>query len=60
MIDQERWKIIKTFEKNFRDACRRKINGKIVAFLSSVVYYFEDLLKSADMAFVRHKTFISL
>ena len=51
---------MKTFEKNFRDACRRKINGKIVAFLSSVVYYFEDLLKSADMAFVRHKTFISL
>ena len=38
----------------------RKINGKIVEFLSSVVYYFEDLLKSADMAFVQNKTFINL
>ena len=38
----------------------QKIEEKIVAFLSSVVYYFGDLLKSADMAFVRHKTFISL
>ena len=44
----------------FRDACRRKIKGKIVAFLSTVVYYSGDLLKSANMAFVRHKTFISL
>ena len=25
-------------------------------FLSSVVYYFRDLLKSANMAFVQHKT----
>ena len=30
-----------------RDAYRRKIKEKIVAFLSSVVYYFGDLLKSA-------------
>ena len=43
-----------------RDACCRKINGKIIAFLSSVVYYSGDLLKSANMAFARHKTFISL
>ena len=43
-----------------RDAYRRKIKEKIVAFLSSVVYYFGDLLKSANMAFVRNKTFISL
>ena len=43
-----------------RDACRRKINRKIVAFLSAVVYYSGDLLKSANMVFVRHKTFISL
>ena len=42
------------------DARRRKVDWKIVAFLSSVVYYFGDLLKSANMAFVRHKTFISL
>ena len=42
------------------DACRRKVDWKIVAFLSSVVYYFGDLLKTANMAFVRHKTFISL
>ena len=27
-------------------------------FLSSVVYYFGDLLISANMTFVRHKTFI--
>ena len=38
-----------------RDACRRKIDGKIVAFLSSVVYYFKDLLKSGKRAFLRHK-----
>ena len=37
------------------DACRRKINGKIVAFLSSVVYYFEDLLKSGNRAFIQNK-----
>ena len=37
-----------------------KIEEKIVAFLSSVVYYFRNLLKSVDMAFVWHKTFISL
>ena len=42
------------------DACRQKVDGKIVAFLSSVVYYFGDLLKTANLAFVRHKTFISL
>ena len=42
------------------DAWRRKVDWKIVAFLSSVVYYFGDLLKTANMAFVRHKTFISL
>ena len=30
----------------YRDACRRKFNGKIVAFLSSLVYYPGDLLKS--------------
>ena len=68
MIGQERWKMWKTFE-NFcrnwkfhvkRDACWRKINGKIVAFLSSVVYYFEDLLKSGHRALVQNKTFISL
>ena len=43
----------------YRDACKRKIKGKIVAFLFSVVYYSGDLLKSANMAFVQHKTFIS-
>ena len=42
------------------DARRRKVDWKIVAFLSSVVYYFGDLLKSANMAFVQHETFISL
>ena len=34
-----------------RDACRRKIDAKIVAFLSSVVYYFGDLLKLANEVF---------
>ena len=43
-----------------RDACRRGIDGKILAFLSSVVYYFGDQLKSANMALIRHKTFIGL
>ena len=43
-----------------RDACGRNVDGKIVVLLSSVVYYFGDLLKSANMAFVRHKTFIGL
>ena len=43
-----------------RDACRRNVDGKIVVLLSSVVYYFGDLLKSVNMAFVRHKTFICL
>ena len=43
-----------------RDAYRRNVDGKIAAFLSSVVYYFGDLLKSANMSFVRYKTFISL
>ena len=43
-----------------RDACRRNVDGKIVVLLSSVVYYFGGLLKSANMAFVRHKTFIGL
>ena len=42
------------------DARRRKVDWKIVAFLSSVVYYFGDLLKSANITFLRHKTFISL
>ena len=37
-----------------------EINGKIVAFLSSVVYYFEDLLKSGNKALVQNETFISL
>ena len=41
-------------------AGRRKIDGKIVAFLSSFVYYFEDLLKSGNRALVQNKTFISL
>ena len=43
-----------------RDACRRNVDGKIVMFLSSVVYYFGDFLKSANMAFVQNKTFIGL
>ena len=43
-----------------RDACRRNVDGEIVEFLSSVVYYFGDLRKSANMAFVRHKTSIGL
>ena len=68
MIDQESYKMWKTFEifrRNgklhvYWDACRRKIDGKIVAFLSYVVYYIGDLLKSANMAFVRHEAFISL
>ena len=34
--------------------------AKIVAFLSSVVYYFGDLLKLVNMYFVQHKTFISI
>ena len=38
----------------------RKIDGKIVAFLLSFVYYFGDLLKSANRALVQNKTFISL
>ena len=42
------------------DARGRKVDWKIVAFLSSVVYYFGDLLKSANIIFLRHKTFISL
>ena len=37
-----------------------KIDGKIVAFLLNVVRYAGDLLKSANMPFVPHKTFISL
>ena len=46
-----------------RDACRRKIDGKILAFLSSVVYYFEyfeDFLKPGNGALVQNKTLISL
>ena len=43
-----------------RDACRRNVDEKIVMFLASVVYYFGDLLKSANMAFVQNKTFIGL
>ena len=39
---------------------KSNIKSYLKAFLSSIVYYFGDLLKSADMAFVRHKTFISL
>ena len=58
MIDQEGEKCEKLSRKTFE--IHVKINARIVAFLSSVVYYFEDLLKSVDMAFVRHKTFISL
>ena len=46
--------------KNFTHASRRKIDGKIVAFLSSVVYFFEDLLKSGNRALVQKKTFIIL
>ena len=42
-----------------RDACGRNVGYKMVAFLSSVVYYFGDLLKSANMAFARHQKFIS-
>ena len=38
----------------------KKINGKIAAFLSSVVGYFGDLLKSGNRALVQNKTFISL
>ena len=30
----------------------RNVDGKIVLFLSSVFYYFGDLLKSANMSFV--------
>ena len=37
-----------------------KINGKIVAFLSSVVYYSDDLLRLGNRALVQKKTFISL
>ena len=43
-----------------RDASKRNVDGKIVVFLSSVVYYFGDFLESANIAFVQHKTFISL
>ena len=54
------WKTFEIFCRNGklyveRDACRRKINGKIVAFLSSVVYYFEDLLKSGNRALLQNK-----
>ena len=38
----------------------RNVHGKIVLFLSSVLYYFGDLLKSTNMSFVRLKTLISL
>ena len=41
------------------EACRLTFDGKTVAFLFSVVYYFGDLLKSANMAFVRHRILIS-
>ena len=41
-----------------RDACRRKIDGKIVAFLSSVVYYFKDLLKSGKRALRQKKSLV--
>ena len=41
-----------------RDEYGRNVDGKIVVFLYSVVYYFGDFLISANMAFVRHKTFI--
>ena len=34
--------------------------GKIVAFLSYVVYYFGGWLKSANRAVVQNKTFVSL
>ena len=44
MIDQESQNMWKTKKK----------------FLSYAVYYFGDLLKSANMAFTQHKTFISL
>ena len=44
----------------WRDACGRKLDEKIVAFLSLVVYYCEDLLKSGNRAFVHNKTFINL
>ena len=37
-----------------------KIDWKIVAFLSYVVYYFGNLLKSANRALEQNKTFISL
>ena len=33
----------------------RKINGKIVAFLSSVVYYSDDLLRLGNRALVQKK-----
>ena len=33
------------------DARTRKVDWKIVAFLSSVVYSFGDLLKSANITF---------
>lgn len=31
------------------------VDGTIAAFLSSVSYFFGDLLKSANMSFVRHE-----
>ena len=52
----QEWKIFTFKEMHIGE----KIKEKIVAFLSSVVYYFGDLLKSANMAFVRNKTSISL
>lgn len=37
-----------------------RLMRKIEAFPSSVVYYFRDLLKSANRTFVRNKTFFGL
>ena len=63
MIDQRKLKNVKNFRDfslEWKDACKRKIDGKIVAFFSDVVYYFGDLLKSATRALLQNKTFISL
>ena len=54
------WTAFESFCRNgkfhvWRHAFRRDVDGTIAAFLSSVSYFFGDLLKSANMSFVRHE-----
>ena len=54
------WTAFESFCRNgkfhvWRHAFWRDVDGTIAAFLSSVSYFFGDLLKSANMSFVRHE-----